>query len=89
MEPKYRFTLSEDALGVVVDLHGPGMPTPPYGVHTQQHLNSWAEEIIRTQPARASCETEAERIVALLDAAYEAGKRARSEELRELLGVKP
>jgi hypothetical protein len=87
VEPKYSFTLSEDALGVVVDLHGPGLPEGSYGVHVQQQANDWAERVLRE---KGKCfERDAERLTELLEAAYEAGKRARSEELRELLGVKP
>lgn len=86
MEPKYRFTLSEDALGVVVDLHGPGLPKYANGVHLLQPTNEWANKVLTEDGAHWALD--AERIVGLLGDAYEAGCRARSEELRALLECK-
>jgi len=86
MSDGYRFTVTEDALGVVVELHGPGMPRHANTLHLLQLTNSWAQGIMQENrglyPAR-----EARRFQSLLDSAYEAGKRARSEEISELLGT--
>ncbi len=82
-EKLYSYTLSEDALGVVLDFHGPGLYRSP-GIHVQQQANEWAERVLREKD---KCwEPDALRLVALLEAAFEAGKAARSAELRKLLG---
>jgi len=86
-EPKYRFTVESDALGLVVKMRGPGLPQYANGVHLLQPTNDWAQKVLTEDGKHWA--SDAERIVGLLEEAYAAGKRARSEELRELLGVKP
>jgi hypothetical protein len=85
MEAKYRFTLSEDALGIVVELHGPGMPRYANRVHLLQPTNEWAQKVLTEDGKHWA--SDAERIVGLLEDAFAAGKLARSRELRALLGV--
>ena len=85
MSDGYSFTLSEDAFGVVVELRGPGMPQHANGVHLMQQMNDWASKCLQDDGKRWY-DLDAERIVGLLADAFDAGKRARSAEMRELLG---
>jgi hypothetical protein len=79
--PRYSYRDETDAMGFAPAFKGPGLSRYASHVHVMQPMNEWA-----TQHADASmARHEAERIVWLLDEAFEAGRRAAFAELRALI----
>jgi hypothetical protein len=81
----YTYVDKSDALGWAPEFRGPGLPQHCCGVHLMQPMNEWATK----HASGESAAHEAERILRLLECAYEAGKRDAKKEIRELLGAAP
>ncbi len=69
---KYTYTEERTAIGVSYKYHGDGMPRYANGIHIIQ----WD-----------GTKTEADRIAGMLNAAWEAGRRAHAAEIRALIGI--
>lgn len=81
----FRVTEEKTALGIVHKFHGPGMPQYANGVHVLQRLNCWALECLLKDDQRPT--HEADVVLRLLEAAFEAGKQQAKREIREMLGI--
>lgn len=90
----YTYELNVTAMGKAYRFRGPGMPEHSGGVHPMQVMNEWANECVLKSKAAIGDrydltwdEAEADNIARLLDAAFEAGRKAKAAEIREVLGV--
>lgn len=90
----YEYREDKDALGVVVSFKGPGLPMYANKVHFLQTLNSWAQECLEKdeknlhEEQRMQWQHEAKTVIALIEAAHEAGRESAFRDIRCLLGVK-
>jgi len=66
------------------EFHGPGLPLYANGVHTLQPLNDWAKKCCSERDLPAA---EANAVLRLLEAAFEAGRNDAKREIREIIGV--
>jgi hypothetical protein len=82
-EARYTCRDEQDALGVAVTFRGPGLSRYISQVHVMQPMNEWATHHADEDMMRR----EAERILWMLDAAFEAGREAAFAELRQLIGA--
>jgi hypothetical protein len=90
MTTKFTVSTSETAIGTAHSFKGPGMPQYANSVHFIQPLNEWAEKCCEPKEAldgRPMKDVEAETILRLLRAAYDAGFSDAKAELRGWLGV--
>lgn len=81
----FDFKHSETAYGTEHKFIGPNMPQYANGVHLMQPMNDWANKCI---PDLAHANASAKRIVWLLTAAYEAGRKSMAQDLKNLLMIK-
>jgi hypothetical protein len=79
----YKATTVETALGIRHTFEGPGLSRFANGVHLLQSLNAWA-----TTRVAGPSDVEANVIVNMLNAAFEAGQAAAMQEIRTMLRVK-
>ena len=81
----YYATKTKTAWGTMHEFHGPGMPRHANGVHFLQSAPDWVE---RYAGERERHDVEAETVSRMLALAYEAGRQAAKQEVRDVLGVK-
>lgn len=84
-EPTYRYERLDNhtAFGTVHEFHGPFLSRYTNGVHFLQPLNDQAIEKYTSDYA----DHEAEKIVSMLHAAYEAGRQSMQKDFQDLLGI--
>lgn len=71
------------AFGTVHEFHGPNLPRYTNGVHILQPMNDWATQHFTSEYS----DREAQKIVHLLYAAYEAGRQSMQKDIQNLLGL--
>lgn len=81
----FKVTQGQTALGTEHRFHGPGISAYANGVHFLQVPCEWA---LQTLAEKERGDYEAETVLRLLHAAYEAGRQEAKREIREALGVK-
>jgi hypothetical protein len=80
---RYSYRDESDAMGFAPAFQGPGLSRYASQVHVMQPMNDWATQHTDEKSARH----EADRIVWLLEEAFEAGRRAAFAELRTLISI--
>mgnify|MGYP001546906443 CR=1 FL=1 len=83
MEAKYTSVDEFDAMGACPKFKGPGISQYDRGVHIMQPINDWATKHVDDDFAKR----ETDRVVYLLNLAYEAGRQSMAKDLRNLLGA--
>lgn len=83
MSAGYKIEVVRDAFGQRHNFSGPGISQYANGVHLMQSLNDWAREHFTDSYTQADADT----VQRLLEAAFEAGRKAGLAEVRKALGL--
>jgi hypothetical protein len=73
-----------DAFGSTHQFYGPGLSKFSNSIHILQPFNDWSKEYWSSEYS----DRDAENIVGLLNAAYEAGRKSMQRDVKLLLGIK-
>lgn len=73
-----------DAFGSTHQFYGPGLSRFGNSIHILQPFNDWSKQYWSSEYS----DSDAQKIVCLLNAAYEAGRKSMQRDVKILLGIK-